>query len=47
MLFVHNSHFSGTERFPEELASNLSLEIWAGIQQMKKGRNAFQVEEAI
>ena len=35
-----------SERLPEELASSLSLEIWAGIEQMKKGRKAFQVEEA-
>lgn len=34
------------EGLPEVLAPNLSLEIWVGIEQMKKGRKAFQAEEA-
>lgn len=47
MLFVSYSHFSGTtEGLLEALAPNLSPEIWVGVEQMKKGRKAFQAEEA-
>lgn len=36
-----------SERLPEELAPHLTLETWVGIEQMKKGRKACQVEEVI
>ena len=41
-LFAIATSLGQSEVLPEELAPKLSLEIWVGIEQMKKGRKTFR-----